>query len=426
MAGDAIDDFMERYRREYDFFDKAARLAAQTLEAHLGAAGIRCIVSSRAKAWSRLEAKIRQRAQQRQRDRANAYTSAEDIRCDIIDLAGVRVALYFPGDRHRVDDIVRQLFSLRTEPRLFPASSTAKYNKRFSGYSAVHYRANLKRSSLNEAEQRYAEAIIEIQVASVLMHSWAEVEHDLVYKAQQGSLSAEEYAILDQLNGMVLSGEIALELLQRAGQIRIAAGERHFSNHYDLASHLISTVTRSTGAPLQDAALGRVDLLYQFLHHLQLATPNQLAPYIASVTANFEKRPLAEQIIDQLLNDPARYELYENLRATGPLPTDHQRASNIVGQQEGGADSAFLTAWIELEQKIHTRASAVPAERIYPSSRLLSRLGISDERLLKDFDRIRRLRNEVVHGVSPPSAADLTDAVNTIRQISARLDRLRH
>ena len=42
------------------------------------------------------------------------------------------------------------------------------------------------------------------------MHAWSEVEHDLVYKPLQGTLSDEELAILDELNGLVLAGEIAL------------------------------------------------------------------------------------------------------------------------------------------------------------------------------------------------------------------------
>jgi hypothetical protein len=36
-----IDDFIARYRKEYDFYDQAARLVAQALEANLQAAGIR-------------------------------------------------------------------------------------------------------------------------------------------------------------------------------------------------------------------------------------------------------------------------------------------------------------------------------------------------------------------------------------------------
>src|SRR5690606_9552985 len=88
-------------------------------------------------------------------------------------------------------------------------------------YWATHYRLKLRESSLQEGQKRYAAARVEVQVASVLMHAWSEVEHDLVYKPLQGTLSDEEYAILDELNGLVLAGEIALERLQKAGEARV-------------------------------------------------------------------------------------------------------------------------------------------------------------------------------------------------------------
>ena len=42
-----IEDFLGRYRKEFDFYDQAARLVAQTLDASLQAAGIRSIDTSR-------------------------------------------------------------------------------------------------------------------------------------------------------------------------------------------------------------------------------------------------------------------------------------------------------------------------------------------------------------------------------------------
>lgn len=45
---------------------------------------------------------------------------------------------------------------------------------------------------------------------------WSEVEYDLVYKPLDGDFSGEEYALLDQLNGLAISAEIALENLQKA------------------------------------------------------------------------------------------------------------------------------------------------------------------------------------------------------------------
>lgn len=136
---------------------------------------------------------------------------------DIVDLSGVRVALYFPAEREEVGRIIKSLFVPVVEPKEFPTPGQPTYEKRFSGYWATHYRVRLPEILLNESQKRYAEARIEIQVASVLMHVWSEVEHDLVYKPLQGQLSEEEYAILDELNGLALAGEVALERLPRAG-----------------------------------------------------------------------------------------------------------------------------------------------------------------------------------------------------------------
>ena len=160
------------------------------------------------------------------------YEAIEDIYADIADLAGVRVALYFPAEREQVGGLINRLFHEHQPKRDLPSRGLGE--RRFSGYSADHYRVRIKASEFNESDQRYAAANIEIQVASVLMHAWAEVEHDLVYKPASGELSQEEYSLLDQLNGLVLAGEISLEQLQKAGEIRVASGARPFANHYEL------------------------------------------------------------------------------------------------------------------------------------------------------------------------------------------------
>jgi ppGpp synthetase/RelA/SpoT-type nucleotidyltranferase len=104
---DVISTFIARYVKEYDFYDQAARLVKERLEISLRTSGVRCMVTSRAKDVSRLEEKCRQR------DRSRHYSSADQIFDDIADLAGVRVALYFPAERHHVDSAINNLFRLR-------------------------------------------------------------------------------------------------------------------------------------------------------------------------------------------------------------------------------------------------------------------------------------------------------------------------
>jgi ppGpp synthetase/RelA/SpoT-type nucleotidyltranferase len=102
------------------------------LEQNLQRAGIRAIVTARAKSPVRLEQKVRKR------NVTKKYQSVDQIYRDIVDLAGVRVALYFPGERDQVGKIISQLFLFDQNPKTFPdESKPATYSKRFSGYWAI-------------------------------------------------------------------------------------------------------------------------------------------------------------------------------------------------------------------------------------------------------------------------------------------------
>jgi len=358
------------------------------------------IVTSRAKNPARLETKVRQRAAKK------VYNTVEDVYEDIVDLAGVRVALYFPAEREEVGRIIKSLFVPVADPKEFPTTAQPSYKKRFSGYWATHYRVRLPETLLNESQKRYAEACVEIQVASVLMHAWSEVEHDLVYKPLQGLLSADEYAILDELNGLVLAGEIALERLQRAGDLRVSAHDREYTNHYDLASSLLEMARdKLSGLNVHEAVIGRVDLLFYLLKDLQLNTPEQLAKYVAALHTDFERRPLAEQVIDQVLSeDTARYSAFEQIRlfdvpVTAISPTDFPRVtqSEAIGQ--------FMSLWIEYEKMIRTYVEAKGASGIgVPSMRLLRFIENVPGEVTEAAERIRRFRNQLVHGIEVPDA----------------------
>jgi len=230
-----ISEFINRYEKEYDFYHNLSHNVENKIKQSLSRAGVRAIVSSRAKSISRLDVKLEDR------NRKKHYKTVSDIYDDIVDLSGVRVALYFPGDMKVVEDIINKNFNIHKIKR-FPESLEKKkigeYTKVFDGYSAAHFRI-----SLND-ESRYGKNhCVEIQVASVLMHAWSEVEHDLVYKPLQGELSNEELMILDEINGLVLSGNIALERLQRAGIKRVSnESNTRFLNHYDFASFTLSKI----------------------------------------------------------------------------------------------------------------------------------------------------------------------------------------
>ena len=243
---DLIQQFIDTYKMKWTFYDAAGRLAAEKLQLALQNAGIRAIVTSRAKNPARLRTKVQRRNSRRE----EPYQTLEEIYDDIADLSGVRVSLYFPGDRGKVDAIISELFNI-LEFKQFPEQSKPPtYHKRFSGYWANHYRARMRDEILNESQKKYGSARIEIQVASLIMHAWSEVEHDLIYKPMQGTLSEEELSILDELNGLVLAGEIALERLQAAGNERLRSRNAAFGSQYELASYLYTGFCNVYSSPV--------------------------------------------------------------------------------------------------------------------------------------------------------------------------------
>ncbi|MDQ2087024.1 RelA/SpoT domain-containing protein [Herbivorax sp. ANBcel31] len=404
-----IDKFIERYTKEYDFFQEAARICAQQCETGLQRIGIRAIVTHRAKRPDRLYYKLKKRNDEKK------YRRVEDIYTDIIDLAGIRIAIYFPGDCEEVNKFIEENFEVKKK-KLFPEQSKQSnqpYNKRFSGYWAKHYRICLKDDTLNESNKRYREAVIEIQVASVLMHAWAEVEHDLIYKPLSGNLSDEEYAILDELNGLVLSGEIALERLQKAVKARVGEQGERFNNHFELAAYLYDSMKQLFKKNMEPT-MGRADVLYRFLQIINMDRPECIEQYLENLDPDTEKRPVTEQIVDRILaGDSNLYNKYNQARhEVGLLNPYSVKTDNTYSMSRNHtALGYFLTRWVIFESTIRHIVKEIRPDfkgsRLMFSQRDLVELKIFDDTTIFEIDSIRRLRNYAVHGIEIPESSVL-------------------
>jgi len=179
--------FLEQYIRDIDYYERASKLCANICENELETAGIRAIVTYRAKRPDKLKDKLIKRNEK------HKYKNVQEILEDIVDLAGVRIAIYFPGDKEEVEKFIKSTFEV-VEVKEFPQDQEPNggsgiYKKVFSGYHATHYRVRLKPEHYGDDMKNHWDALIEIQIATVLMHAWAEVEHDLVYKPLSGKLS---------------------------------------------------------------------------------------------------------------------------------------------------------------------------------------------------------------------------------------------
>lgn len=217
-----IDKFLKKYNQEYDFYKRLSEIVSNKLEKELYNAWIKCIVSSRAKSISSLKLKLQKRYLDKK------YKTIDEIYDDINDFSWVRVALYFPSDIKVVSEIIEDIF-IKIKEKSFPETDSNNGN-RFSWYWAKHYRVELKKEK--SLEERYLDSKVEIQIASLLMHAWAEVEHDLKYKPLSWDLTKEEKDILEEINWLVLVWEIALERLQKSINTRIAES-KEITNTYE-------------------------------------------------------------------------------------------------------------------------------------------------------------------------------------------------
>ena len=220
------------------------------------------------------------------------------------------------------------------------------------------------------------------------MHAWAEVEHDLSYKPLSGNLSTDELAILDEINGLVLAGDIALQRLQHAFERRVNTGNPEFTNHYELAAFLYRELHQTDG---NEYPLGRIDHLFQLLKAFNSDTPDAIRPYLSAIVTDPEHdRPIAEQLIDLFIADhPERYASYEDIRSRNSTPPEER---NPVTQAALGT---FLTQWFNLEHVLQQQNPGQPF-RPHVASKTLA-APFRDE-----YERLRRIRNHIVHGFNIP------------------------
>ena len=336
----------------------------------------------------------------------------KEIYEDIADLCGVRVSLYFPGDRLQADQLIRDQFHI-LESKQFPEQSKPPtYNKRFSGYWANHYRVYLREEFAQPSEKRYCRARIEIQVASVLMHAWSEVEHDLIYKPLQGTLSEEELAILDELNGLVLAGEIALERLQAAGNERIRSKNAVFDNQYELASYLYNYLSSNFRTEDIELRMGNIELLFRLLLNLKLLDVKHMGPILKSVKFEKDKRNISQQIIDQIISgNEKRYLAYQSLRA----------AVSDQDEERREAISSFFSQWVPLEALLNRTTKRSSRSLSVFNINALKRLNLLDRESLNQIAFLRKMRNALIHDIEVPEAAYIQELGNEAQVLREKL-----
>ena len=96
----------------------------------------------------------------------------------IQDRAGVRAVLPYLDDAETVDQVVRDRFHIDDYENKLETLDADRL-----GYLGIHYIARPKQKWLNEQQLQLEGLQVEIQVGSMAQRAWADVSHELLYKA---------------------------------------------------------------------------------------------------------------------------------------------------------------------------------------------------------------------------------------------------
>lgn len=380
--------------------------AHSIVETALKDAGIMAITTSRVKAADRLREKLITRNEEKE------YFSTDDISADIPDLIGMRVALYFPNDREKVRTLIYQLFDVEKEKQ-FPEEQRQNetYTRKFPGYCATHYRIYLKHS----VNTKLGRQRIEIQVASLLMHAWAEVEHDLTYKQKKGTVSYDEHESLDEINGLVLAGELSLQRLQRISELRIASEGKNFQSHYQLASFLYEQAVINASNP--NPYLGDVETLFKLYEKKDRLTTKKIENDLLKVDWS-DDTPVAQQLIDLYANSSVNaMQLVISNKARKSFPSNHSAVSDSkIGK--------FLRKWVSLEKRLSQLLLKYGYSFSRPGGihRSIVESKILPDNIFIEYNILRQVRNKLVHDMEIPDESDFDRYMNLIDQVSSFLD----
>ncbi|PNP56077.1 hypothetical protein THARTR1_03602 [Trichoderma harzianum] len=184
------------------------------------------------------------------KDEIGYFKDRNELELGFHDMLGARIVLYFPSDTKRVLKLlkdagyehgkdpkkmggpanVRMLRKLHA--KWLDASASASppkkkekepaddldadgLEKQFSGYGAIHLAVKIPkrlqpRDLTPDEKELWERRLVEIQVGTVIMHAWAEVEHDITYKTHGREVTQDEKAVLDILNGLAIASEVGL------------------------------------------------------------------------------------------------------------------------------------------------------------------------------------------------------------------------
>lgn len=163
-------ELVNEFRRKRDIFLRLEEIATEQVDKLVAAEDYFVMeVSHRTKESESLENKIRKKS-----GRYKRLT-------DITDIVGIRIICFFSDDVDKIGKSIENVFDIDRENSV---DKRAAISATQFGYLSLHYVCTLPKNAGYDEE--LTDIPFEIQLRTVLQHTWAEIEHDLGYKSDFG------------------------------------------------------------------------------------------------------------------------------------------------------------------------------------------------------------------------------------------------
>ncbi len=144
---------------------------------------------------------------------------------DIEDLCGIRIVCYYTTDMDKLSDILSSEFNILSESDKQKEAEDDRF-----GYLSRHFIVTLKEEWLSAPLYRdYRDLKIEIQLRTMLMHTWAAISHKLLYKYESDA-PKELKRRLNRLSALI---ELADEQFNTIRELKDNYAQRLLSDKTD-------------------------------------------------------------------------------------------------------------------------------------------------------------------------------------------------
>ncbi|HYF67821.1 MAG TPA: hypothetical protein VD884_06790 [Ohtaekwangia sp.] len=163
------DDVEKYYKSQEPLYKRLEENLKQALVAFLDEGKISChSISSRIKEFDSYYEKIERKR----------YDNPED---QIEDFCGLRIICFYPSDLEKIGKIIKREFEVVNS-----IDKTSNLEPDRFGYRSNHYIVKIKTEWAKAPNYRGLKNLkAEVQVRTILMHAWADIEHKLAYKKKE-------------------------------------------------------------------------------------------------------------------------------------------------------------------------------------------------------------------------------------------------